>query len=85
MKYPYIVNKNGVWYPSGADVPEGNNLRESIVSTPEKKKESKYTKTEIIRMSTDDLRKLALDSGMENGETMTGTDLKKHFISWFGL
>lgn len=22
MKYPYIVSKNGVWYPAGAEVPE---------------------------------------------------------------
>ena len=22
MKYPYIVCKNGVWYPAGAEVPE---------------------------------------------------------------
>lgn len=22
MKYPYIVNKNGTWYPAGTDVPE---------------------------------------------------------------
>lgn len=25
MIYPYIVNKNGVWYPAGAEVPEGAN------------------------------------------------------------
>ena len=24
MKYPYIVNKNGVWYPAGTEVPDGN-------------------------------------------------------------
>ena len=23
MKYPYIVNKNGVWYPAGTEVPDG--------------------------------------------------------------
>lgn len=23
MKYPYIVVKNGVWYPAGAEVPAG--------------------------------------------------------------
>ena len=37
MKYPYIVNKNGVWYPAGADVPDDtspiatDNLTEKIV------------------------------------------------------
>lgn len=24
MKYPYMVNKNGVYYPAGTEVPEGN-------------------------------------------------------------
>lgn len=23
MKYPYIVNKDGIWYPAGAEVPVG--------------------------------------------------------------
>ena len=22
MKYPYIVSKNGIWYPAGTEVPE---------------------------------------------------------------
>lgn len=26
MKYPYIVNKDGVWYPAGAEVPEGTDF-----------------------------------------------------------
>lgn len=28
MKYPYIVNKDGVWYPAGAEVPEGTSVKE---------------------------------------------------------
>ena len=24
MKYPYIVNKDGVWYPAGTEVPVGD-------------------------------------------------------------
>ena len=24
MKYPYIVGKNGVWYPAGTEVAEDN-------------------------------------------------------------
>lgn len=44
-----------------------------------------YTKTEINRMSTADLRKMALNTGVENAETMTGTELKKYFFDVFGL
>lgn len=32
MIYPYIVNKNGIWYAAGEDVPE-NNLKEVEKST----------------------------------------------------
>ena len=28
MKYPYIVNKNGIWYPAGAEVPQEINIQE---------------------------------------------------------
>lgn len=27
MKYPYIVNKDGVWYPAGAEVPSGISVK----------------------------------------------------------
>lgn len=26
MKYPYIVNKDGIWYPAGTEVPEGEDF-----------------------------------------------------------
>ena len=32
MIYPYIVNKNGIWYAAGEDVPE-NNSKEVEKST----------------------------------------------------
>lgn len=44
-----------------------------------------YTKTEINRMSTADLRKMALNTGVENADAMTGTELKKYFFDVFGL
>ena len=43
MKYPYIVGKNGVWYPAGTEVPEDNkNIKEQNV-------QNQYTKTEERR------------------------------------
>ena len=51
----------------------------------EEKKEPKYTKTDINRMSTAELKELALANGVENAEEMAGTELKKCLISAFGL
>ena len=84
MEYPYIVNKNGVWYPAGADVPEDistvttDNLTEKLVHNG-------HTKTEINRMSTAELQELALENGIECADEMTGAELKKVLIEKFGL
>ena len=84
MEYPYIVNKNGVWYPAGADVPEDtspsttDNLTEKFVNNG-------HTKTEINRMSTAELQELALENGIGGADEMTGAELKKVLIEKFGL
>ena len=84
MKYPYIVNKNGVWYPSGADVPEDispvttDNLTEKLMHNGR-------TKTEINRMSTAELQELALENNVDGADEMTGAELKKVLIEKFGL
>lgn len=88
MKYPYIVNKDGVWYPAGTEVPEDIDVEyeddfSQHINPPEEPKT--YTKTEINRMSTADLRKMALNTGVENADAMTGTELKKYFFDVFGL
>ncbi len=31
MKYPYIVNKNGTWYPAGTEVPEDKPIEVDLV------------------------------------------------------
>ena len=85
-KYPYIVNKNGVWYPAGAEVPAGaktakNNTDDEKMET----KEVQYTKTEINRMPTAELKALAKEQGVKNAEDMTGADLKVELIKKMGL
>ena len=77
MKYPYIVNKNGVWYPSGTDVPED-------IQKPKEEK-PQYTKTDINRMSVDELRKMAMNTGVEGADTMTGKELKEYLCSVLNL
>ena len=75
MKYPYIVNKNGVWYPAGAEVPQEINTA----------KEKKYTRTEISRMNVAELKDLATEVGIENALETSGNELKKMLIEHFEL
>ena len=84
MKYPYIVNKNGVWYPSGADVP-GDAIHITTDNLTEKLVRNEHTKTEINRMSTAELQELALENDIEGANEMTGAELKKVLIEKFGL
>ena len=42
-----------------------------------------YTKTEINRMSTADLKKLAKENGLD--DELSGADIKKALIKKFGL
>lgn len=56
------------------------------MNVPEIKEEStevKYTKTEINRMSTANLKKLAKENGIDDG--LSGTEIKKALIKKFGL
>ena len=79
MKYPYIVNKNGVWYPAGTEVPEDTPTR----NVAEEK--NQYTKTEINRMPTAELQALALENNIDGADEMTGAELKKVLIDKFVL
>ena len=75
MKYPYIVNKNGIWYPSGAEVPEEIKPHE----------QKRFTKSSINRMSTAELQALAAESDIENASETSNGELKKLLIEHFGL
>lgn len=75
MKYPYIVIRNGKWYNAGEEVPETKSPAPSVG----------FTKTEINRMSTADLQKLATEQGIENAQTTSGAELKEILIAKFNL
>lgn len=60
------------------EVEKGRNAQKLITSDG-------YTKTEINRMSTAELKKLSKEQGIDNAEEMTGADLKKVLIEKFGL
>ena len=53
------------------------------MNEPEETKETEYTKTEINRMSTADLKALAEKNGLDN--SLSGAELKKLLINHYGL
>ena len=55
------------------------------MNEPVESGEETYTKTEINRMSTADLRKLAKDKEISGADEMTGAELKKVLIDKLGL
>ena len=64
-----------------ADVQVEENKEVEIVQ----KQPPKYTKTEINRMPVDELRKLAMSTGVEGADKWTGAELKEYLIALMGL
>ena len=75
MVYECKTKYKGKWYMPGEEVPESNSPVSSVG----------YTKTEINRMSTADLQKLAAEHGIENAQTTSGSELKEILIAKFNL
>jgi len=61
----------------------GNELK--YEKEPDKFSCSSYTKTSINRMTTEELRWLALEQGIENAGEISGSELKKILIEKFEL
>lgn len=80
MVATHSVKHNGVWYKAGQEIPEGKSQKSSDPTNP-----STYTKTDINRMSIDDLKALGTEQGIENAEELKGDDLKKLLIEKLGL
>lgn len=89
------VKINGKWFYAGEEITEVGSSTSAFSDTAVPPEEcglpfvdvpdKRYTKTEINRMPTAELKQLAFDKGVENADMMTGAELKKHFISAFGL
>ncbi len=84
MVATHSVKINGVWYRPGEKIKEkaedkNTSAFSNYMNPPE------YTKTEISRMSTADLKKLAKELDIEEADTYTGADLKKLLIDKLGL
>ena len=76
MKYRYTIKRDGVLYPAGTDVPAGEPAKDSMKT---------YSKSDISRMSTADLKTLAPTLGIEVTEESTGAKLKEEIIAKLGL
>ena len=83
MVFGYAVKYNGVIYPTGADVPVGEYKKKEKPQTDGEK--SSYSKTEISRMSTENLKTVAAELGIEVTEESTGKSLKEEIIEKLGL
>ena len=62
-----------------------NKQRKPLIKEVKEEKSDELTKTDINRMKTAELREMAINSGVENAEEMTGTELKEYMIALFGL
>ena len=58
---------------------------EKTANTVKKEEEKKYSKSDISRMSTSDLKTLAPTLGIEVTEESTGAKLKEEIIEKLGL
>lgn len=68
MKYPYMVNKNGVYYPAGTEVPEGNANKQMPTKG--------FLDVEDLKTyEPDDLKDLATKLGVEFTEETTHEEL----------
>ena len=74
----YSVKVGGKWYRAGEEISPAKTNKEVGENI-------EYTKTEINRMSTAELKELAGKQGIDGAEDMTGTDLKKALIEHYGL
>ena len=87
MIYKHLVKYNGVYYPAGTDVPVGVKPVEEVKKVEEVKEEiaemPTYSKTEINRMSTADLKELAKEQGID--DELSGAEIKKALVKKFGL
>lgn len=58
---------------------------QEIKEVAEPTEEVQYTRTDINRMPVEQLRKMAMNTGVEGADTMTGKELKEYLLDVFNL
>lgn len=98
MVAKHSVKVNGVWYLAGEEIAPAKTdfsidgkvvgkVKKDVIKITDEEviKENQFTKTEINRMSTAELKEVAKLNGVEDADDMTGGELKKVLIDKFGL
>lgn len=89
MIFNHLVKHNGIYYPAGTDVPvEEEAKKEQPIVQDEVKEEPQekevkfpYSKTQINRMSTSELKAIAKEYGLNDkasGSEIKATIIKKY-------
>lgn len=83
----HSVKHNGVWYKPGENIPEtaSEAVSSLLPGSQETVESEKLKKSDISRMSTANLKSLAIEQGIDGAEDMSGADLKKVLIEHFGF
>lgn len=91
------VKVNGKWFYAGQEITGAEKSTSDFsqyMNPPEEKlpfsdveleEPKQYTKTEINRMPTVELKKFAKEQNVENADELTGAELKKILINKLGL
>ena len=80
-----IYHKKRLWAKLKEKEGETFPFSDSDIELEERPKEQKYNKSDIQRMSKDDLVSLAMEVGIDGAEEMNGADLKRELIEHFEL
>ena len=88
MVAKHSVKVNGIWYRAGEEIAPAETESKEKNSLDEfeeelAKNKFSFTKTEINRMSTADLKKLAKENGID--DSLSGAEIKKALIEKFNL
>lgn len=92
----HTMKVNGKWIYAGDEITKGKKSDSDFstyMNQPEEcglpfttvPDEKKYTKTEINRMSTAEIKAFAKEQGVQNADGMTGAELKKVLIDMLDL
>lgn len=80
-----IYHKKRMWAKLKEKEGETLPFSDSDIEFEERSEEQQYTKTDIQRMSKDDLVSLAIKMGIDGAEEMSGADLKRELVEKLGL
>lgn len=85
MRATHSIKINGKWFKAGEELPALNSANEPENKAPDTEEKKNYKRSDIFRMSTAELQKLANEEGIENADGTTGSELKNILVKHFNL